>query len=584
VTEPTPTTASARRAALVRFHLGDPDGARSRALPRAAVPEALAAAAAAGGDWPLAVDLDDPSDGFVAPLGGRDRAARAPGAELVELDPSAVVRLADLCARRRLRAARARFAPAARRLAELAAALLDADRERRADADPSAARAPALGPLGARLVDPARFAELAARRAAGAPLAPERRLRLEAARDALATFAPAAAEPVWVVADDQRLAAGAVRAVRADDPCAEAAARFDEVAREAVALLAAARLVRLEAEGAYDPERHGPALDRLDWRALAPGELALLAPVSALVDPVDLVARGLASLSRLLLSGRPVAVLVPLDCAAADLDPAAPHFEPAMLGLGHRETFVHQGSVGEPLLLARAFARALAGSRPSLHVVDRPWFEVDGYEAAAIARARIAARAAPLLRHEPEAGASWSRRLALEGNPEPAADWGRLAGGAPLTFADAALLDPSWRAQFALAEGDGEEPVPDLEPLAAWLAAEPERRARTLPFVAAVDGEGRRARLVVTLALARAAADRLAFWRSLQELSGTRSEAVERAVADALAGAAARATRERDERERHHADALARARAESAAEAVRRIAATLLAPAGGGAA
>ncbi len=589
------------RAELIRFHYGDyGDGALAgvarRSLPPALVPAALRNARASSNGWPLVVDLAATGDDFAAPLDERDRATLAASAEVIELDPWAAFHLADRCARRRQKEARTAFAVEARRLGALAGQLLEADRARRPGELLPAERSAPLGSLGDRLFDAARLTEITGRRPTGAPLAAERRRRLEAARELLASFDPLPLDPVWVVADDQRFLPAPATIVRADDPCARAATRFDEAARETALLIGAARTVELEAEGEFDEERHAAALDRLDWRSFSSTELALVAPIFALVDPTDLLARGLASLSRLLLSGRPVAVVVPLDCAPADLDPAAPHFEPAMLGLGHRETYVHQGSIAEPMMLAAGFAHAVAGSRPSLHVIDRPWFEIDGLDLATIARARVAGRAVPLVRYEPETASSWSRRLALDGNPNPTSDWGRLEvqdqspGSAPIdapfTFADAALLDPAWRSQFALADGNKGETTADLEPLADWLMLPPERRAQTLPFVVGVSGvtgsegaEGRRVRLVVTLALARATADRLAFWRSLQELSGVRSEAVERAVSDALSDAARQEAGARAELVRRHAVELDQARAAAAAIAVDRIVATLLTPA-----
>ena len=167
-------------------------------------------------------------------------------------------------------------------------------------------------------------------------------------------------------------------------------------------------------------------------------------------------------------------------------------------------------------------------------------------------------------------------------NPEPTADWPReplwlaaASAGAPdaaFTFADAALLDPAWWPQFTSADaavgagaahdsnsgprsGSG-----DLLPLAQWL--------RHLPFVWASDASGARHRLVVSRALALATRDRLAYWRTLEELAGVRNEHVEAAIERVRDEASERAARVREELAASHAEELARERATADQRAV----------------
>ncbi|HEX9799087.1 MAG TPA: ferredoxin [Thermoanaerobaculia bacterium] len=632
------------RADLRRFHHGDPR-ARGGELPPGLLPAALHRyrGVAASGDWPLVVGAGEP---FARPLGPA-LAALAASAEdrvLADLAPhleravarrlaggsaplaaalaeavaataqelalpaadaerlaasarafavaageeasvlgfgaAAVWRLADIAARRAARRVRAELAASTRELVAAADALLEADGGRRAGVAPGARR---LGALGGRFVDAGRLSEVVAHRRVGEPLADERRAGLEAARTLLAELPHDAPEPRWIVPPSFAPLGLGGTPFLAEDPCAEACAVFDRAAEQAAARVRAARRVTLEAAGAFDPEHHLPGLERLDWRGFEPHELALVPAVFAVVRARDLLVTGLQSFTRLLLSGRPVQIVVPAGDGYENGGPALERFEPGYLGLGHREVYVHQGSIARGAALAEGLARGLAAARPALHVVDLPSSGPAELDPWLVASARVSGRAAPLYRYQPEAGTTWARRLRFDDNPEAAADWPReplppsngtaAPAEAAFTFADAALLDPAWHSHFALAPVDGD----DLVALADWLEAPAEAAARTLPFVWSATAEGELVRLVVSRALAWATRDRRELWRTLAELAGVRSEHVDEAVAAARRELAEKAAREREELAAAHAAEIERVRGEAAAGAVSRIVAGLLA-------
>ncbi|MEO8195328.1 MAG: ferredoxin [Thermoanaerobaculia bacterium] len=593
MTTPATPAAPATTDELRRFHFGDP---AVRLAPLAGMlPVSLAPyrGKPVRNGWPLLVDLTAAGESWLRPLAFAEGAqwtegtfASAAGATLVEFGRRAPLALMALAARRRLKVAREAFAGEVHELAATAEALLAADRARRPEGAAERARGELMGGLGTRFVDPAELAHVVGRRRAGTPFPEARRQRLEAARDRLKSF-ETAAEPLWIVAHGESvtdLGAPARIAGDARDLCAMAAAAFDDATREAVELARAVRVVRLEAAEAYVPERHSAWLERLDWRALAREELLLVPPVLVLFPGNEPFVSALASLSGLLLSGRPVQIVV-LSGDAPQQDPLSYRLEPAYLGVAHREVFVQQGSLAYPLPLAAGFDRALAGRRAGLHVIDAP----DAREASdtaggeldawLVALARVAGRAAPLFRFDPEAGSSWARRLHFDENPEPSADWPRdpllISGGfdaaadataapsaAAFTFADTALLDPAWRSHFALAESAPGAAAASGEflPLADWLQLDADEAVRHLPFVWGVDAEGGQHRLVVSRALAIATRDRLAYWRMLEELAGVRNEHVEAAVVRARDEAEARRARQREELEQRHASELAQER------------------------
>lgn len=574
------------RAAVRRFHLGAP-GAPAGSVPAGAVPAALQALRGAS-------------------------TAEAPE------DPLALLRRTLAESRR---AAREAFGREARELAAQAELLLEAERQKTPEARDPGRLGSAMGSLGGRFVDASALSGVLGERRGGVPLPPA---RIRDLQEALELLREAAGEPGGAVPGAlpdsgpvlvhngtlPRLVAplevaptpngppasqppepptgsfDAWTTLESSDPCRVAAEVFDRAAEGTARLLRAARRVRLEAAGEYDAARHdvllgadgGPAA--LDWQAFSPAELALVPPVVTLESADQLAERGMVSLARLLSSGRPVQVVVVADPAASpgggEGEPLAGYrLEPAYLGLALREAFVQQGAIARPGDLAAGFRRAVEGSRAGLHVVDAAPPEVPGLAPAAVAGAAVEGRAHPVFRYDPEAGATWVDRMALGENPAPAEDWSDAGDAGPFTFADYALLAPALGAYFlevpaGLAEDD------DLVTVPEWLELSPEEALQKVPAVRAADRDGRPLRLAVSRPLALACRDRLGFWRTLQELSGVRSEHVLRAEERLREEADARIEAERRRLETEHAAALERVRREAVEDVVSRLTAGLL--------
>ncbi|HEX6200589.1 MAG TPA: hypothetical protein VF150_10020 [Thermoanaerobaculia bacterium] len=568
------------RAAVRRFHLGAP-GAPVGGVPAGAVPAAL-------------------------------QALRGAAAAAAPADPLALLRRTLAESRR---AAREAFARQARELAAQAELLLEAERQKTPEGRDPGRLGSAMGSLSGRFVDASALSGVLGERRGGVPLPPARIRDLQEALELLreAAGGPSGAVPgsgpVLVhngtlprlvapleVADGPTASdspgppAGSFDAwttLESSDPCRVAAEVFDRAAEGTARLLRAARRVRLEAAGEYDPARHdallgadgGPAA--LDWQAFSPAELALVPPVVTLESADQLAERGMVSLARLLSSGRPVQVVVVADPAAspggaAEGEPLAGYrLEPAYLGLALREAFVQQGAITRPEDLAAGFRRAVAGSRAGLHVVDAAPPDVPGLAPAAVAGAAVDGRAHPVFRYDPEAGATWPDRMTLGENPAPREDWPEAGGAGPFTFADYALLAPALGPCFlavpaGLAEDD------DLVTVPEWLGLSPEEALQKVPAVRAADRDGRPLRLAVSRPLALACRDRLGFWRTLQELSGVRSEHVLRAEERLREEIDARIEAERRGLETEHAAALERVRREAVEDVVSRLTAGLL--------
>lgn len=382
-----------------------------------------------------------------------------------------------------------------------------------------------------------------------------------------------------------------LRWLRVDaDPCTEASAIFDRLAGDRVELIAAIRTARLELSRGYDPARHDPLVRSLDWRAFSQDELLLLPPVLALETPEQLGGPDMVSLSRLLLSGRPVDVLVDVPAAG---DPGAGagealtryRLELAYLGMGHREALVNQTTAARPGHMLEGFLRGLRAMHASLHVVASG-LTAEGAEPRLGAwlhgGAALEGRAHPLFHYDPEAGDTWAARLDFSMNPSAEEDWPACAiphtdaGGVErtiatrFTFADFALLEESFRAEFRV--------VPDglagdtLLDAPEYFTLDPDASAEMIPFVWAADGRGRLRRLAFTRRLAFACRDRLDYWHTLQELSGVRNEFVREAVANERARLNAEFAAERETLNAEHAAEIERVQKQAAGEALRRLA------------
>lgn len=379
--------------------------------------------------------------------------------------------------------------------------------------------------------------------------------------------------------------------------CAAATAVFDENAARYTKLFTAMRVARLELADAYVPERYDALLKGFDWEAFSRDELLYLPPVVALESARDVIGPGMLDLSRLLLSGRPVQVLVAVQPAVnpglpAEDDPILSyHLELGYLGVSHREALVHQSSAARPEHLLAGYTRSLFSSRASLHVVASgltAQLEVPPLGAYLHAGAALEGRAHPLFHYDPGLGETWARRFDFAGNPQPEADWPayelpcrkesddgeETTLSLNFTFADFALLERRFREHFRVMPDEcaGEE----LVTVDGYLSMPAREFIERIPYIWATDKAGRLRRLVISRRMAFACRDRLSFWHLLQELAGIRNEHVQQAVARERQRLESEFQTERDRLGEAHQDELEKVRSEAAGEVLQRLAQSLL--------
>jgi ferredoxin len=412
-------------------------------------------------------------------------------------------------------------------------------------------------------------------------LQPQEEARARAALAVLESFEFPADEPlVRIVHDGLREPAGlpGVTSETAPDPASAALEIFDREAVRLIDVVRATRIARLVLDNALDEETHGPWLDRFGLNAFRPDELLLVTVVVAL-EAVDVLEdQGLRSFSRLLLSRRPVHLMV----TGSPRHLFQEGLEPAYLAMGHRKAFAQQSSPGHGSHFFAGLLASLDHARPALHMLD----ESSGPADAEVAARALASRAHPYFRYDPAAGSSWAGRLDFSGHPAAESVWPTVsleiehADGSPetmelsVTYGDFLLDRVAGQAHVRPVPAGCPEDA--LSPLADWLELDGDDALLRVPWLWAIDAAGELQRVVVTRRLARICRERADYWHTLQELAGVRNEYVTEAVQRARSEDEEAAAAERERLRTEHAERLDAAKRKAVEEAMSHLARRLL--------
>ena len=464
------------------------------------------------------------------------------------------------------------------------------------DTHESAASSPeslsaALGEPASQFFDPSVLSQTVLKKMGSTRLGPERRRRVEDTLGKLEKYLGEDTGPELYLLHRNDLGFGieddSVSSLKVGDALTTAIGFFDGHAARMLDVFRAMRVARLEATGDYDPYLHDQLLARLTWEACAPEELAQLPVVAVLEDAAYLAGAGLGALSSTLQSGRPVRILA-FDGRPIEADEETDSGFSAGLGLlaiSHREAFVLQSTAARPGHLARGLKALLASDRPSVAIVATATKAV-GAEAWLRLAAAHEGRGFPCFTFDPEQGDTWSSRFDLSENSTADATWPSydlVVVGAdgeettwtqPLTYADAAALDPAMRDHFVVLPeiGWSDEQIE----LSEYLAQAETIGVPKIPFVWVVDTDGTLRRAVLTRALTFASWMRMRMWRMLQELAGINNAHVIEAAETVKQQVLADADADRQAREAEYDTELERVRDEAAQGAMERLVSVLL--------
>ncbi len=326
----------------------------------------------------------------------------------------------------------------------------------------------------------------------------------------------------------------------------------------------AVRMAEIELAGGYRPQTHDAQFTYFNWQQFTAEEWHLCPPVVAVGGDGAMYDIGFQNLSRALMTGMPVKILV-VDtqvysntggqaCTSgfisqvADMSPYGKQQhgkreirkEISLIGMTHRSAYIAQSAICNPTHLIESYIDGLNSRRPALfniYAVCPPEHGVGDDRSVEQSRLAVESRAYPLFRYDPDRGVTFSECVSLEGNPALEADWPeytlryRDEDGSeqsmtlPLTFADFALTEGRFAKQFRKAPPDTWND--DMILLAEFLELDTDAREGRYPYIWAVDKNNRLMRVLVSAELARSCEERRHFWQQLRDVAGLDREQVD---------------------------------------------------------
>ncbi|WP_428264655.1 2-oxoacid:acceptor oxidoreductase family protein [Haliangium sp.] len=323
----------------------------------------------------------------------------------------------------------------------------------------------------------------------------------------------------------------------------------------------AVRMAELELAGQYDEARHKPFFTYFNWEQFSDEEWELCPPVVAVGGDGAMYDIGFQNLSRLMMAGKPIKVVV-LDtqvysntggqaCTSGFMGQVSDmaqygkaiqgkkeiRKEIGLIGMAHRTTYVMQSAISHPGHMIEGFIAGLKARRPALfncYTSCQPEHGIGDDLGAHQAKLAVESRAYPLFRYDPDKGKTPAECFDLEGNPAMDADWptytlnyreGRRDKSmeVPMTFADFAITEARFRKHFRKAPPDTWND--DMVHLAEFIEMDEEEREGKFPFVWVVDRKQQLGRLLVAQPMVGSSEDRRDFWTMLRALAGVEGSA-----------------------------------------------------------
>jgi pyruvate-ferredoxin/flavodoxin oxidoreductase len=341
----------------------------------------------------------------------------------------------------------------------------------------------------------------------------------------------------------------------------------------------AVRMAEKELANDYLPDRDNDFFRRFTWHAFSEEEWLLCPPVVSLGGDGAMYDIGFQNLSRAMMSGMPVKILV-VDtqvysntggqaCTSgfiSQVSDMAPYGkaqkgkqetrkEISLIGMAHRTSYVMQSTIAHVNHLLESYIDGLNSRRPALfniYAVCPPEHGVGDDKAFDQSKLAVESRAYPLFRFDPDLGTTFNETVSLEGNPALDQDWPtytlkyKTEAGAeqsmtlPLTFADFAATEARFLKQFKKAPPETWND--NMVMLADFIRLDEDEREGKFPYIWALDQKNRLIRLLVAEDLVRSTEERLQFWRQLRNIAGLdvqpvtdTSEVTERVRAELLA-------------------------------------------------
>ncbi len=278
------------------------------------------------------------------------------------------------------------------------------------------------------------------------------------------------------------------------------------------------------------------------WQDFSEEERALCPPVLVICEENAHIEK----LSRLLSDSLPFKIAILNNTAGLQAGQATLFTEIGLWALMQQRCFVLQSSPGKPAHFLKGLRDGMAFEGPSLfHIYTSEPRQHGLYDWQAVQQEKLAieSRAFPIFRFDPRIPGSFSERLLLDGNPDFENDWmcqeqekqllsdSHSDNDSHLTIAHWAVNEGRFSRDFyPLTKGEWQE---KHTPLAQYLQMTTEERSGREPIITLVNPKNQPVRIVVSKRFAKAAEKKLAIWRFLQDLAGTRA-AVNRQIVEKI--------------------------------------------------
>ena len=320
----------------------------------------------------------------------------------------------------------------------------------------------------------------------------------------------------------------------------------------------AIRMAELEIAGKYDKDEHDRFFTYFDWHQFNDEEYKLCPPLVCIGGDGAMYDIGFQNLSRALMSGTPLKILV-LDTQVysntggqastasflSQISDMAPYGqqkkgkqekrkEMSLIAMAHRTSFVLQGAQSNLSHLLEGYIDGLNYRGPAIfniYSVCQPEHGVGDNMATRQSKMAVESRAYPLMHFDPNKGQGWKQCLSIKGNPAIADDWSEYTLNytdeygneesmvLPFTFADWALTEGRFRKHFSIVPQD--QWHDEMILLHEFIDLDEDDQADKIPFIWAINPQDNTLiRVQVDAEIVNSTVERREFWRLLKSLVG----------------------------------------------------------------
>ena len=322
------------------------------------------------------------------------------------------------------------------------------------------------------------------------------------------------------------------------------------------------RLAEHALEDRVDPERQAEEYRYFDWRKFTDEEFNLCPPVVAVGGDGAMYDIGFQNLSRAMMSGKPIKVLV-VDtqvysntggqaCTSGFFGQISDmaqfgkaikgkeesRKEMGLIAMAHRTTYFMQSTMAYSNHMIEGFVQGLMSRRPALfnlYTSCQPEHGIGDDMGNHQAKLAVESRAYPLIKYDPDLGDTAAECFDLDGNPGIDRDWpvtkinyverGRQKEmELPTTFVDFAVTETRFRKHFRKVPRDAWHE--DMVLVSDYLELDADEREDKVPYVWALDAKQELSRLLVTEPMVKSAEERRDFWVMLRALAGAEKKEI----------------------------------------------------------